>query len=964
MANNWAILIGINNYEHHPEKQLKYAVADAQLMRDFLCNYADFDPQKVILCLGDEAYRNKPTYPNCANLLKNLTRQLDPSRIGQADNLWFFFGGHGINRDGRDYLLACDTLAEDLNRFSLPIDEVIASLRKHKKAEIVLITDACRESLDTRSVSARTGEQTLKLAKEQGITTIFSCDQGQFSYENNTLEHGSFTYALVEGLQRHTIPIKLEEYLQQRTPELNRQDNKNVEQSPRIRTEPVKKANKPLLVQCVSPTDIADLIDCATKAELNEDFKEAQDLYVQISQIRGLDQQKFEEVQAAIERVRRKIASYKPQLISPPPRPSSPQPIVSPSDQELQLPEGWIEVTRKFLTQKAQNIPLDLIARYFDVRDPGWEEALSGEIPPRNIVGDLIDTLKRPPERGLRLTVLVGPGCEGKSTALRQAICDLVMSSYSFRVIWWEDPMIAELKTILMLLPQVSNNQRWLIVADNPSRQLIKAIHELFSEPLPRRDIQFLFCCRDTIWQNYGEELTWDQRRTKISMSKLKEDEARKIVKAWKKLGKLANKSEENAVQELLEKQKSEKAAFLAAMLQICEGTTAKERVERILIDIQGKPRAKYVLDAYVCIVAMHKEGLDFLKYSVIAEAIQYNPTQLRTEILEEMGDEIILHDGNKPILTRQQVIAEAAYEILSRPPYSKNFEDDIYPRLAKSAQKLVGSGVIGRKGQEIVNWQYDFPNHFANTKPTPRIDVAIQIAEVLYLNSDYQIERDRRLFTHLAQLYLDNDKFPQSIKLFRDSSFTTRDRKFYHTWAIAERGNGNFLYSVLLCAIALADNTIPMLDGESAMIYLSNAGFAFFYLCNKSADVYAKALGASAKLALGIAARVKYQKDPGDRKKKKTINDLNENIKRSEQRGVTDLEQMTFEQLFQRLKSGLEAASQSLAQQRHQKNINSLPEWVEKFEELQFISLRKQLELTENNSQDQPAIRRKTSSK
>lgn len=808
--------------------------------------------------------------------------------------LIFYFSGHGEVRKNN----YCLRFGESV----YPFKNLMTELEVNGVSRAILILDTCHSGA---AIGTKSNEDVFISEDDipQGIAIITSSKKSQQSYELDNGSHSVFTHLLCEGIEKGL-------------------DGKTTNNG------------------LISVNEIVTYIQIKLK-----DCKYRQYAQSPVFEISKADKDVW------ITKNPNGKTGEKPKLIPSPIRPASPKLIDSPTDQEIELPDGWFEVKKTFIEQKSQDIPPDLIIRYFDVRDPGWEEALSEEIPHRNIVSDLIYTLKRTPERGLRLTVFVGPGCEGKSTALRQTISHLVRSDSSFRIIWWEDPIIADLKNILMLLPPVSFDQRWLIVADNPSRQLIKAVHELFSDPLPRRqqDIQFLFCCRDTVWQNYGEELRWDQRRTKISMPKLKEDEARKIIKAWKKAGKLENESEENAVQELLEKQKSEKAAFLAAMLQICEGTTAKERVERILVDIKGKPRAEYVLDAYVCIVAMHKEGLDFLKYSVIAEAIQYNPTQIRADILEELGNEIILHDGNKPIVTRQQVIAEAAYEILSHSPYSINFEDDIYPRLAKSAQKLVGKGVISRKGQEIVNWQYDFPNHFAQSKPNPRIDLAIQIAEVVYLNSDYQVERDRRLFTHLAGLYLDNYKFPQSIKLFRESSFSTRDRKLYHTWAIAERENGNYLYSVWLCAIALADDTIPILDGESAMIYLSNLGLAFFYLCNKSADVYAKALGASAQLALRIATRVQYPKDPGEIKKKKTINDLKENLRRAKQRGVYDLEQMTFEQLFQRLKFGFEAVSQSLANERHKNNIESLPDWVEKLDELQFISLIKELKQNEN---------------
>ena len=41
MAKNWAICIGVNRYDNLSD--LKYAVQDAQLMRDFLLNEAGFD---------------------------------------------------------------------------------------------------------------------------------------------------------------------------------------------------------------------------------------------------------------------------------------------------------------------------------------------------------------------------------------------------------------------------------------------------------------------------------------------------------------------------------------------------------------------------------------------------------------------------------------------------------------------------------------------------------------------------------------------------------------------------------------------------------------------------------------------------------------------------------------------------------------------------------------------------------
>lgn len=49
MANNWAIVVGINQYKFLPQAPLKFAAADALAMRSFLCEEAGFKPNQVLL---------------------------------------------------------------------------------------------------------------------------------------------------------------------------------------------------------------------------------------------------------------------------------------------------------------------------------------------------------------------------------------------------------------------------------------------------------------------------------------------------------------------------------------------------------------------------------------------------------------------------------------------------------------------------------------------------------------------------------------------------------------------------------------------------------------------------------------------------------------------------------------------------------------------------------------------------
>lgn len=307
MTNNWAIVIGINNYQHHPERGLKYAVNDAQRIGDFLSKQAGFGEAHVLRCLGDAAHQGSSTYPTCSNLLRSLKRDFQPERLGKVDRLWFYFSGHGVSRNGRDYLITSDCLEDEIERFGLPLDEVIANLQAHQDADVVLILDACRQVLGKKSFDSSIGKQTIESAKERGITTIFSCDYGQYSYELEALQQGAFTYALVEGLAQHTLPHQLETYLRQRVPALHLQYRRGqVNQTPRIRIEPTSKTFHPLLPDAATPSDMAVLIDLAKRSELEEDFVTAKHIWWQVIRVAKSDD-RVQEAETAIRRIDQKM---------------------------------------------------------------------------------------------------------------------------------------------------------------------------------------------------------------------------------------------------------------------------------------------------------------------------------------------------------------------------------------------------------------------------------------------------------------------------------------------------------------------------------------------------------------------------------------------------------------------------------------------------------------------------------
>jgi formylglycine-generating enzyme required for sulfatase activity len=231
MSNNWAITIGVNYYEHlHESKHLKYAVRDAERVKNFLCNQAGFSQGNVVLCADNSEPTGKrkeiPTHPTRSNLRRLLREEI--VRAKGADNLWLFFSGHGmLGTDNHDYLIPRDGYCRDLEGTAIPIDFVIRCLMECQAKNVVLALDMCRnEDVDGSKGVGDLGTNTAKLAKQQGIITIFSCHQGERSYEIPELQQGAFTHALLEGLTNHKTPRSLEQYLQKRVPQLNREYRK------------------------------------------------------------------------------------------------------------------------------------------------------------------------------------------------------------------------------------------------------------------------------------------------------------------------------------------------------------------------------------------------------------------------------------------------------------------------------------------------------------------------------------------------------------------------------------------------------------------------------------------------------------------------------------------------------------------------------------------------------------------
>ncbi|BAZ68264.1 MAG: GUN4 domain-containing protein [Pelatocladus maniniholoensis HA4357-MV3] len=282
MTKNWALVIGINQYEFL--QPLKYAKRDAQLMREFLCNEAGFD-QVCLFCDNSPKGFETSTHPSRNNLLHFLHNLFEKSCLQPGDNFWCFFSGHGIVHANQDYIMPCDGKIQDVENTGIPVNYLTEGLRGCGSGNVILIFDACRHQ--NKTLGEKFGQQTQQMARQNRFTSIFSCSFDEYSYEIDALKQGVFTYALLEGLgnqgQCATIE-RLNKYLSFRVPQLVYQ-YKHARQTPHIVAEPQAKSHQILLLKHATLDDISKLKISAFQAEVDNNLELAEQLWMQVNSI-------------------------------------------------------------------------------------------------------------------------------------------------------------------------------------------------------------------------------------------------------------------------------------------------------------------------------------------------------------------------------------------------------------------------------------------------------------------------------------------------------------------------------------------------------------------------------------------------------------------------------------------------------------------------------------------------------
>ncbi|MFO7706976.1 MAG: caspase family protein [Desulfobacterales bacterium] len=201
-----AVVIGINDYPRLPK--LKYAVNDALAFKQMLVEKNRVPDENISLLLNEQA-----TLRNVRSALGTGLK----NTAGMDDMAIIFFAGHGaterdaLSPDGdglEKYILTHDSDSSDLFSTALPMRDIAMIFDRIRSQRLIFVADACYSgasggrTVGTEGMRATISDTFLdRLAAGRGKVILTASAANEVSIEKDELQHGVFTYYLLEGLK-------------------------------------------------------------------------------------------------------------------------------------------------------------------------------------------------------------------------------------------------------------------------------------------------------------------------------------------------------------------------------------------------------------------------------------------------------------------------------------------------------------------------------------------------------------------------------------------------------------------------------------------------------------------------------------------------------------------------------------------------------------------------------------------
>lgn len=123
----------------------------------------------------------------------------------------FYFSGHGLQIDGKNYLTAIDTGFDDemsVKHNSIALDEVIDYMQKAKPSIKVLILDACRDNPLQNKYRSGNIQGLAPIHAPKGTIIAFSTSPGEKAMDYGAGRNSIYTGSLLNQINDLNIPIE------------------------------------------------------------------------------------------------------------------------------------------------------------------------------------------------------------------------------------------------------------------------------------------------------------------------------------------------------------------------------------------------------------------------------------------------------------------------------------------------------------------------------------------------------------------------------------------------------------------------------------------------------------------------------------------------------------------------------------------------------------------------------------
>lgn len=278
----YALLVGINSYQHDKLPDLLYAVNDAKKLGEVLSR-AGFDT----VILSDETGKTDPKkQPTKDNIERTLEEVLKKCQRG--DIVLLALAGHGIqfekkNSDDKEDAYFCPQDARpfrDQTGSLVSLGKIYRQLDRSFAGMKVLLVDACRDDPDAARGTRSGITADLAPRPPQGVAALFSCRAGEKAFENPKLNHGVFFYHVIEGLkgkaqdgEKEVTFSSLAGYVNRAVPRWVGKHIPGAKQSPNLKAD---YSTEPVLVRGTS-LGVINAAALVTVGQLTEALRETSD---------------------------------------------------------------------------------------------------------------------------------------------------------------------------------------------------------------------------------------------------------------------------------------------------------------------------------------------------------------------------------------------------------------------------------------------------------------------------------------------------------------------------------------------------------------------------------------------------------------------------------------------------------------------------------------------------------------